>query len=774
MARVVGRLIGVGVLALVVAGGCAVNAGARRGLAEGAFAFPEDQDENLWLEDVTGDASLDWVRARNEVSVAGLMSAPESESLRADLQAIMDSDDRIPFVEKYGDWYYNFWRDERNPRGLWRRTTLGEYRKAQPEWEVVLDLDALNAAEGENWVFKGAEILRPENRLALLSLSRGGADAVVVREFDIEKKAFVEGGFQIPEAKGGLGWIDEDTVYVMTDFGPGSMTTSGYPRIAKIWKRGTPLEDAGIVFGVAETDMGVSAWFDDTPGFERHFVARQIAFYRSQTYVEDGEGELRMIKVPIDAEPSVFREWLLVRLRSDWAVGGRVFPAGSLIATKFDDFMKGGLNFEVLFEPTESSSLEAFTWTRHHLVLNVIQDVRSSLVVLTPSDAAWKREAFPGVPANAQVSVTAIDAWESDAVFLTVMDFLTPMTLYYGTIGQQPEILKTTPAQFDASGLEVRQHFAKSADGTRIPYFQVSRAGMPLDGSNVTLINGYGGFEISLTPRYNPLVGRAWLQEGGVYVQANIRGGGEYGPRWHQAALRENRPRAFEDFAAIAQDLIDRGVTSVPRLGAIGGSNGGLLMGNMITRYPDLFGAIVCQVPLLDMKRYSHLLAGASWMAEYGDPDKPEDWAFMRGFSAYHNLRRDVRHPPVLFVTSTRDDRVHPGHARKMMARMMSLGADVTYYENIEGGHGGAADNRQRSFITAMSYIFLWQKLGTGTGPGTGPGTGSGAGTDLRGPTNGRDVQTRGFQPRSYRGRFSLRSNLAHYEFKIGARQNDV
>ncbi|MBP1637055.1 MAG: Prolyl oligopeptidase, partial [Acidobacteria bacterium] len=644
-------------------------------------------------------------------STAELASTPAFAALKKDLRAILDSSARIPYVSKRGPYYYNFWRDAKNPKGLWRRTTMEEYRKAEPRWDVVIDLDALAQAEKENWVWGGAEILRPGYARALVSLSRGGADARVVREFDMEARAFVKDGFQLSEAKGGASWIDRDHVYVATDFGQGSMTTSGYPRIAKLWTRGTPLASAKTVYEGQPTDMAIDAVFDDTPGFERHFVRRSIAFYKGEQFLRRGDGTLVKIDVPDDANFGVQREWMTVELRTPWTAGGKTYSAGALLAARFDDFMQGKRDFTVLFEPTPRSSLAGLSWTRHHAILNVLEDVKNSLFVLTPGQDGWKREPLPGAPAFSTVGASGVDPDESDEYFLTVSGYLAPTTLQLGRVGEAPEKIKEMPAFFDASNLEVSQHFATSKDGTRVPYFQVSQKGTAPDGARPTLLYGYGGFEISMTPGYSGAVGRGWLSQGGVYVVANIRGGGEYGPRWHQAALREKRLRAYEDFAAVAEDLVTRKITSAAHLGIMGGSNGGLLMGNMFTLYPQLFGAVVCQVPLLDMQRYSKLLAGASWMAEYGDPDKPEDWAFIRTFSPYQNVKKDVKYPPILFTTSTRDDRVHPGHARKMMARMMEMGHDVRYYENIEGGHGGAANNEQAAHMQALAYTFLWAKL---------------------------------------------------------------
>ena len=676
---------------------------------------PAAEDPYEWLEEVLGDKALEWVKARNAI-VQNRMEREESfEKLRSDLLEILDSNARIPFVSKRGEYYYNFWRDKTNERGLWRRTTLEEYRKAEPKWEVVLDLDALGKTENENWVWKGASLLRPDYQRALITLSRGGADANITREFDLKTRSFVADGFELPESKGSVSWIDIDHLFVSTDFGNGSMTDSGYPRMAKLWKRGTPIEQAKLVYEGKQEDMSVGAVHDDSPGFERNFVTRNIAFYNDELFQVKDSGELIKVDAPNTASKSVFKQYLLLELREAWTLGTKTYPAGSLLVSDFDRFLRGERAFEVLFEPSANTALSSVTTTKDHVVINVLEDVKNRLYVLTPSNTesptAWRREPLVGAPAFGTVNVTAVDSDDSNDYFMTSTDYLTPTTLSIGTIGKVPEELKRLPHFFDSVGMQISQHFATSSDGTKVPYFMVAKKDVNLDGKNPTLLYGYGGFEISLQPNYSATVGRAWLTQGGVYVVANIRGGGEYGPRWHQAALKENRLRAYEDFAAVAKDLVARGVTSKQRLGIQGGSNGGLLVGNMITLYPELFEAGVCQVPLLDMKRYNKLLAGASWMAEYGNPDYPDQWAYIRKFSPYQNVQPSVAYPKVLFTTSTRDDRVHPGHARKMMAKMESQGHAVWYYENIEGGHGGAANNKQSAFMQALAYTFLKQEL---------------------------------------------------------------
>ncbi len=668
-------------------------------------------DPYLWLEDVGGDKALDWVRAQNADSHKALVEDPRFESIRSRLLSILDSTARIPYVQKHGAHLYNFWQDAQNPRGLWRRTTLDEYRKDSPQWEVVLDLDALGKQEGENWVFKGTSWLSPENRRVLVQLSRGGADAVVVREFDVQDLAFVDGGFSLPEAKCSVAWRDRDSLFVGTDFGPGSLTSSGYPRIVKLWRRGAPLDAAETIYEGKETDVFAYGYRDLTRGFERDFVYRGATFFTNQVFWRSGE-DLVPIEKPDSANASVHREWLLLELREDWEVGGRRYKAGSLLASRFDGYMGGARDFAVLFEPTERSSLSGFSGLKSCLLLSVLDNVKTRVFVLRHGPGGWTREPLPGLPEFGTVSASAVDEDEGDAYWLTMTDYLTPTSLLLGEVGKgEANRMKSLPAFFDATKLQVEQREAMSKDGTFVPYFLVTQKDAPRDGSNPTLLYGYGGFEVSLTPSYSAGVGASWLEQGGCYAVANIRGGGEFGPRWHQAALKQNRNKAYEDFAAVAEDLIAQKITSPEHLGIQGGSNGGLLMGNMTVMYPELFAAVVCQVPLLDMLRYHKLLAGASWMGEYGDPDDPEEARWLRRYSPYHTVAADVRYPQVLFTTSTRDDRVHPGHARKMFARMKEQGHQVLYYENIEGGHGGAADNKQAAFLSALAYTFLHQKL---------------------------------------------------------------
>jgi len=674
-----------------------------------ALAETPPEDPWLWLEDVEGEQALDWARERNEVSGA-LAEAPGFTELKDRLRAVYDSSEKIPYVTKIGSSYYNLWRDADHPRGLWRRTSLESYRTDAPEWETVLDVDALGKTEEVGWVWGGADCLAPEYRRCLVELSRGGSDATVMREFDAVDKAFVEGGFDLPEAKLGASWVDIDTLYVGTDFGEGSLTDSGYARTSRLWKRGTDIAAAPTAYEGEASDVWAGVRYDDTPGFERAVAVRATTFYSSTVGLLGPKGVLPIDK-PDDANATLWKEWLLLELRSDFSVGKETFPAGSLIAAPLKLWMKGKKKPTPLFIPSDTTSLVRMATTKDHLVLNTLDTVKSRIEVLTPGKKAWARAPLAGAPANGRVTVRAVDSRDSNAYWMTTTDFVTPSTLWWGEIGAEPTALKQLPSFFDATGLAVSQHMATSKDGTKIPYFQVAREGLAMDGSHPTLLYGYGGFEISLQPSYSATRGIGWLEAGGVYTVANIRGGGEFGPRWHQAALKDKRHRAYEDFAAVAADLVARGVTTPERLGAMGGSNGGLLIGNMYTLYPEHFGALVCKVPLLDMRRYSKLLAGASWMGEYGDPDVPEQWAYIQTFSPYHNLDLSRAHPPMLITTSTRDDRVHPGHARKMAAKLLEADKDVLYYENIEGGHGGSANNEQAAYGAALDYAFLWKTL---------------------------------------------------------------
>ena len=663
-------------------------------------------DPYLWLEDVAGDEALDWVRAQNEPTLAELGGA-QFERMRTEALEVLDTDARIPYVRRRGEYLYNFWRDAANPRGLWRRTTLDSYRTDSPDWDVLIDVDALGRADDEKWVWAGATVIEPEFTRALVDLSRGGSDAVIVREFDMETREFITDGFELLEAKSQIGWEEPDTVLVGTDFGDGSLTESGYPRIVKRWHRGTPLSDAETIFEGSPTDVSATGYADRTPGFERTFVGRSLDFWNRERWELRGP-ELIRIDLPTDLSSMlIHREWLLIDLRTDWFVGATMYRAGSLLAAKYDEFLSGTSELQIVFEPDEHTCLHQYAWTRDRLLLVTLADVASRVEIVTPG--TWQREPVSGIPAATNTVIVAADD-TGDEFFLDSSGFDAPSQLLRGTGPERLDRIKSAPAFFDAENIDVKQFFVPSKDGTSIPYFVVGSRDAA--GPGPTLLGGYGGFESSMTPGYGGVLGRLWLARGGTYAMANIRGGGEYGPGWHTQAMREGRHKVAEDFAAVATDLVDRGITTVEQLGAQGGSNGGLLMGVMLTKYPEKFGALVCDVPLLDMKRYHLLLAGASWVAEYGDPDNPDDWEFISEYSPYQNISATRRYPQVLFTTSTRDDRVHPGHARKMVAALQDAGHQVWLYENIEGGHAGAADNEQAAFKAALSYSFLWRTLG--------------------------------------------------------------
>lgn len=669
------------------------------------------EDPYLWLEDVSGEKPIGWVKEQNAKTQKVLEAEPQFTAIRDKTLEVINSRARIPGVVKRGAFLYNFWQDEKNIRGVWRRTTMVEYKKAEPAWETVLDLDQLAKNEKENWVWKGSTCLYPSYDRCLLSLSRGGADANVVREFDVIKKAFVAGGFELKEAKGSASWAGRDTVLVQTDFGAGSMTKSGYPRVAKEWQRGTPIESAKLIYEVQDADIAVSHFQVDEKGYKaRQFIDRAVTFFSSERFLREG-AKLTKLDVPADAKMTYARGMLWVRLKSSWATGDRTYAQGTLIAMDFDRFLRGERNFDVIFEPTDRKSLAGWTLTRNFLIINELDNVKNRLYEMQLKNGKWIRRAI-AMPGLGTVSASAVDADESDDYFLTLTDYLTPSTLLLAKGGTDArEVLKSLPAFFDASPYKVEQLEVASKDGERIPYFVVMNKNTKFDGKNPTLLYGYGGFEISLTPMYSAAVGNAWLNNGGVYVVANIRGGGEFGPRWHQAGLKANRQKVFDDFIAIAEDLIAKKVTSPRHLAISGGSNGGLLVGAVAVQRPELFRAVLCIVPLLDMKRYHKLLAGASWVAEYGNPDDAAEWEFISKYSPYQNVKSGVRYPKILFVTSTRDDRVHPGHARKMMARMMEQGHDVFYYENIEGGHAASANNAQLAYRTALQYSFLLKEL---------------------------------------------------------------
>jgi prolyl oligopeptidase len=652
---------------------------------------------------------MQWVESRNASTLAELTGSPAYQPIFDRVRSVLDSRDRIAFPSIMGDRLYNFWQDQQNPRGVWRRTSWESYLSGDPAWEVVLDVDALAAAEGVNWSYGGSTCLEPDYTRCLVRLSRGGADAVEVREFDTQTRQFVDGGFRLPEAKLSIAWVDRDALLVATDFGPGSMTASGYARQAKLWRRGTPLSSAQTLFEGEAGDVSVSVGAWRTADRNMNFVVHRPSFFQAARHILEG-GELIRLDLPLDANPSLVRDRLVVYLRSPWEVGGRSYAGGSLIHMAYTDFLAGARGFELMLQPTDRQTVNSVSATSDYLLVSMLDNVRGELRRYSYADGRWSFEPVPA-PAMGNVGVAATSP-HSNRYFFTYSGFTQPTTLYLAGEDGSVRDVRSLPEMWKAEGQRVEQYEVRSRDGTRIPYFVVRAEDLEMDGTNPTLLYAYGGFEVSMTPSYSPATGASWMERGGVYVVANIRGGGEFGPQWHRSALLENRQRAYDDFIAVAEDLIARRITSAEHLGIMGGSNGGLLIGAALTQRPELFGAAVIQVPLLDMRRYHTLLAGASWMAEYGNPDDPAQWEFIGRYSPYQNVREGMNYPRVLFTTTTRDDRVHPGHARKMAARMEEMGYPVLYFENTEGGHGSGVTSEQRARMQAVTYAYLWEQLG--------------------------------------------------------------
>lgn len=700
--------------------------------------WQEKDGIDSWLEQVDSEKSLTWVKGQNDICF-GTLGKPEDSPFYSETLKILDSKEKIPYVSKIGDFYYNFWQDDEHRRGIWRRCTLLKFKSKNPVWETVLDLDSLNEKEGESWVWKGYVLYKPDPESAdegpsalsraMVRLSRGGADATVVREFDLLAKSFVADGFQMPEAKSSVSWKDINTLIVGTDFGDGnSVTDSGYPRTVREWKRGTTLSDSKQIQEGAQTDVSVTSWVDKHRGHKFQFCCLSHTFYTETLLVKLQLGSWVKVPKPEDSDMMVFADKFILRLRSDWKINDKTtFKTGSVVAVDGKELIQKAekSNFTVLFEPTARSSLDSMTHTYNYVVLQTLDNVLSKVIFWKFSkDKGWVLSSEEPQSSIRSISLSAVDDMHNDWLWMTTFSFLNTTRLSTidaknGAKGiAEAKVLKSLPPQFNDAGLTETQYEATSEDGTKIPYFIVSKKDTKLDGSNPTLLYGYGGFMISMTPGYAAVAGKLWLERGGVYVVANIRGGGEFGPGWHKAALKENRKLAYDDFIAVAEDLISRKITSSAHLGIRGGSNGGLLMGNMITRRPDLWGAVICQVPLLDMYRYNRLLAGASWMAEYGNPEIPEEWDYLKRYSAYHNIDPEATFPALLVTTSTRDDRVHPYHARAFVRRILETKAangndknSILYYENMEGGHGGAADNKQQAVAQALVYTFLWKTL---------------------------------------------------------------
>ncbi|MCF2505717.1 prolyl oligopeptidase family serine peptidase [Dyadobacter sp. CY107] len=674
------------------------------------FAHAQSEDPYLWLEEVDSKKSLEFVEKQNKLTIEKLGGQTSYQPIYDKSLEIYNSTDRIPDPSIQGGYIYNFWQDKEHVRGIWRRSTKASYLSGKPVWDILLDLDGMHAKDSIKWVFKGASGLFPDYNRFMVSLSKGGGDATVIREFDPKMKTFIENGFSIPESKGDVSYLDVNTLIVSSDFGSGTMTTSGYPRQIKLWKRGTELRDARLIFQGDSADVGSFGFLmrDDTTKYL--MISRIVTFFATRTFVWVNNKAVPL-NVPDDSQISgILKNQLILSLRSDWKLGGAVFKQGAVIGLNFKSLLAGKQEPLLIFQPDEFSSVSQLSFTKNRLLLNLLTNVKSELYAYAFANKTWTKQKVDAPDFGALTNGSADEF--SDQYFFYFTNFLKPSTLYVADAKLNTvKAYKSLPDFFDASKYKVDQVKAKSADGTLIPYFVIASKTLDLNGKNPTLLYAYGGFEVSEVPFYSGVMGNAWLDNGGVYVLANIRGGGEYGPKWHQAGLKEKRQNVYDDFHAVAQDVITKKITSSRNLGIIGGSNGGLLVGAAFTQRPDLYNAVVCAVPLLDMKRYNKLLAGASWMGEYGDPDKPEEWEYIKKYSPYHNLKKDAKYPEVFFTTSTRDDRVHPGHARKMVAKMLDMGYTIYYFENTEGGHAGSSTNEQRAKTSALQYSYLLMKL---------------------------------------------------------------
>ncbi|KYG23148.1 peptidase S9 [Bradyrhizobium sp. AT1] len=671
-----------------------------------------DDDPWLWLEEIEGKQALDFVERQNSLTLQAF-GGKAFEHDRDVLAAIYDRPDNIPYVGRRGDHLYNLWKDAGNPRGLWRRTTLAEFRKPTPSWETVLDIDQLAANEGEDWLLSGIATM-PGSPRVMLSLSRGGSDAVVLREFDMATRSFVADGFTLPEAKGGADWVDADTLLLASAHGEGMATTSGYARTVRLWRRGQPVEQASVLFEASVNDMAAYGHIDRMTPERAIWFGRMLDFFNYSVSIGDRTGPVSKLDLPTAIELQAHGDWLAIKPRADWSVAGQTHKADTVLGIALADLLAGRRDFAVLFEPAPRRAVQGFFWAAGKLVLSILDELRPRFEICTPSATGWSRATLPGLPQIGVVDVWPLDRDPSESngdLLANVQDPLTPPSLLLLERGvASPVVLKQAPKTFTADGLVVTQHEAISIDGERIPYVQTGPA--KESGDAPVYMSAYGGFALAVKPYYNSSLGKLWLERGGTIVQANLRGGGEFGTRWHDAGRLAGKKLSHDDFAAVAADLVRRGVTSAKRIAAQGGSNGGILITNMLVRYPERFGALFCTIPLVDMRRYTKLLAGASWIAEYGDPDKPEEWEWLKTYSAYHNVKAGQSYPPILIATTRRDDRVHPGHARKMAAKLQAMGYEAWFYEPAAGGHGYGKDNRERAGFEVLGYRFLKEKIG--------------------------------------------------------------
>jgi prolyl oligopeptidase len=671
-----------------------------------------DDDPYLWLEELEAARALAWVEAQNKATMQRYWDARVTADRNA-LELIFDRSDKIPFPSRRNAKLFNTWHDAKHPRGVWRTTSFESFRREATEWDILLDLDVLAAREDEDWVWRGGVMCSETPNRAIVQLSRGGADAIVLREFDLLSREFVSNGFQLPEAKSSFCWLDRDSLLLASPFGRQMATRAGYARTVRLWRRGTDPLTAPVIFQTQENFACAWASLDRTAVEERIWFCEKPGFITTNLLIGDRTGPKVPIELPSDAEIRAHRDWLVVKPRLATTFDQEVFAPGSVIAISLGRFLAGDRRFTKIFEPSGRRALNGFFWCKDRLVLAVLDDLRPSFEVLTPGEGIWRREAIRGLPNIGSASIWPFDVEpdQSNGDLLAVAhDPITPPSLFLIEPNRAPALLKQEPRAFDPSGLFVTRHEARSVDGVRIPYVQIGPPGT--SGDAPVHLLGYGGFGLSMHPFYNPAIGKLWLERGGTSVVAHIRGGRELGTLWYEAGRREGKRLSHDDFAAIAADLIKRGVTRPGRIAAEGGSNGGLLIANMLTRYPELFGALLCMMPVLDLRRSPKLLAGNWWIDEYGDPDKPQDWRFMSQISAYHVAEPGKHYPPILLTTSRSDDRVHPGHARKMAAKLQAMGYEAHLYEPQTGGHRGAKDSSHRAALLAVCYGFLRRNIG--------------------------------------------------------------
>lgn len=672
-------------------------------------------DPFLWLEEVQSPRSLEWVKQHNTETLKPLLNDPRFATLQQEALTILNSDARLADGKIMGDYIYNFWQGPNHKRGLWRRMKTASYTQGAEQWETVLDMEQLEAKEHQNWIFHGYDCLSPAYEKCFISLSRGGTDASVYREFSLKSKQFVANGFELPEAKSRVAWEDENTWLVGTDWGEASMSDSGYPIQIKRWKRGEPLHRAKLIYQGEKQDMLVNPMVYGADDHRWTISHRMVSFYNRKFYLHGKDNQITPLPLPAQTDLfGLYGDALLVaRINSAWFYQGIDYPQGALVGLNLNT-----MKAETIYQPSAKEAVEQVGIGHHAIFVALLDNVIGKAKVIKRNSGLWQASPLP-LPKNGTVSLKTVDGKHDTALF-NFESMNVPESLFWIDAKGKSRKLSNLPDFYDASDVVVEQRFATSTDGTQVPYFIMAQKSVLEKGNAPTIQYGYGGFKAAILPTYyedpsrpqhGALAGRMWVKRGGVLVLSNIRGGGELGPKWHQAALKQHRQRAYDDFFAVAEALIADGVTTPSKLGAVGRSNGGLLMGVALTQRPDLYAAVDIGVPLLDMKRYNKLLAGASWMGEYGNPDIPEQWAYISKYSPYQNLKAGVDYPKVLFYTSTKDDRVHPGHARKMAAKLEQMGHEVFYYENIEGGHGGTANQEQLAFRTALEYIYFMHQL---------------------------------------------------------------